>query len=231
MAETRVLVVDSRAIFAAALAEYLRSLPDVDEVSVFRRTSGTQAMLHEDWDVIVADEPSAQRMRHELADARVLVLIDDANVLRITDLIGGGAAGVCLSHEGVEAVAEGVTTVAGGGMRLPADLIRPVLEELLHWRSRAAAAQQSLERLTDREREILELLAHGLGRAEIADRLTLSQHTVRTHVQHLLRKLSLHSQLEASALGRRLLQDAALSGSMVVDLRAWSDEHAHGRDR
>lgn len=231
MAGIRVHVLDSRTIFAFALAEYLQGVPEVGEVTVLRRTSAAPMMLQEERDVVIADEVSAQRMRHELADARVLVLVDHEDVARITDLIAGGAAGICLTDEGVEAVAEGVTTLAGGGMRLPADFVKPVLEELLHWRSRATTAQQSLDQLTVREREVLELLAEGLGRAEIADRLTLSQHTVRTHVQHLLRKLSLHSQLEASALGRRLLQEAALERSMVVDLRTWSSEHSHGRGR
>lgn len=231
MTGARVLVVDARAIFAAALAEYLRTVPDVREVSVLRQASDAQAMLRQEWDVIVTDEQSARRMRHELVDARVLVLADTTDVLRITELIAQGAAGICLSHEGVGAVAEGVTTLAGGGMRLPADIIKPVLQELLHSRSRAATEQQSLDQLTAREREILELLAEGLGRAEIADRLTLSRHTVRTHVQHLLQKLSLHSQLEASALGRRLLQDTAGSGSLVVDMRTWSSEHGHAGGR
>lgn len=231
MAGIRVVVLDSRAIFATALAEYLRGIREVGEVTVLRNPSGPPALLREERDVVVADEVSAQRLRGELSDARVLVLVDHEDVARITDLIAGGAAGICLAHEGVEAVAEGVTTLAGGGMRLPADLVKPVLEELLHWRSRATTARQSLDQLTAREREVLELLATGLGRAEIAERLTLSQHTVRTHVQHLLRKLSLHSQLEASALGRRLLQEAALEGSMVVDLRTWSSEHSQGRGR
>lgn len=227
----RLLVADSRAIFAAALAEYLRGIPDVTEVAVLGNTTGAPAMMRHERDIVVADELSAQRLRHELNDARVLVLVDHADVVRITDLIAGGAAGICLTHEGVEAVAEGVTTLAAGGMRLPADLVKPVLAELLNWRSRATTAQQSLDQLTARERKVLELLAEGLGRADIAERLTLSQHTVRTHVQHLLRKLSLHSQLEAAALGRRLLQEATLEGSMVVDLRTWSSEHSHGRVR
>lgn len=230
MTGTRVLVVDSRAIFAAGLAQYLRSVPGTAEVDALGRSPDARPLMHQAWDVVVADEKSAQRFRDELADYRVLVLVDHVDIVLITDLVAGGAAGVCLAEEGVEVVAQAVATIAGGGMRLPADLVKPVLEELLRWRSRAASAQQSLDQLTAREREVLELLAGGLGRAEIAERLTLSQHTVRTHVQHLLRKLSLHSQLEASALGRRLLQEAALEGLRVEDLRTWSRQHSHGRN-
>jgi DNA-binding NarL/FixJ family response regulator len=104
-------------------------------------------------------------------------------------------------------------------MRLPPSLVGPVLEELMQTQARAAEAQQTLSRLTARERDVLRLLAQGLGRAEIAQQLTLSPHTVRTHVQHLLAKLSLHSQLEASALGRRLFEEQAdEDGGQVIDL-------------
>ncbi len=57
--------------------------------------------------------------------------------------------------------------------------------------------------LTEREREVLDLLAEGLGTREIAARLTLSRATVRNHVQHILAKLGVHSRLEAVALALR----------------------------
>lgn len=60
-----------------------------------------------------------------------------------------------------------------------------------------------LARLTEREREVLRLLAEGLDTRQIAERLTLSRATVRNHVQHILSKLKVHSRLEAVALSLR----------------------------
>ncbi len=65
--------------------------------------------------------------------------------------------------------------------------------------------QAALGRLTEREREILSLLAEGMDTREIAERLTLSRATVRNHVQHILNKLEVHSRLEAVALALRNL--------------------------
>jgi PAS domain S-box-containing protein len=67
-------------------------------------------------------------------------------------------------------------------------------------------AAASLSRLTERELEVLRLLAEGLDTREIAARLTLSRATVRNHVQHILNKLKVHSRLEAVALALRHLR-------------------------
>ncbi len=69
--------------------------------------------------------------------------------------------------------------------------------------SRDDGASAVLARLTEREREVLRLLADGLDTREIAGRLTLSRATVRNHVQHILNKLEVHSRLEAVALALR----------------------------
>ena len=61
-----------------------------------------------------------------------------------------------------------------------------------------------LEQLTDREREVLDLLQRGIRNGEIARRLVVSPRTIETHVQHILRKLDVHSGLEAVALASRV---------------------------
>jgi DNA-binding NarL/FixJ family response regulator len=229
MPEPRVLVVDARAAFAAALSSYLDRMPTVLSSSTLPSCALRDPTRYQDWDVVVADEASSRSLVRQLVEPRLVVLVEHDDVVRIADLVAAGASGVCGPDEGLDAVAEAVVTVAAGGMRLPVDLVGPVLEQLMHRHARAATAQRSLQQLTARERQILELLAQGLRRAEIAERLTLSPHTVRTHVQHLLRKLSLHSQLEASALGRELLRHANSQDTAAVDLRAWVMEHSRGR--
>lgn len=82
---------------------------------------------------------------------------------------------------------------------LPPELERLVVERLSGW-SPAIAADPRLETLTRRERQVLELLADGLDGASIAEKIFVSPATVRNHVQHILRKLQVHSRLEAVSL-------------------------------
>lgn len=202
----RVLVVNRRALFAVALTDILARSPHVDQAVAVSHPELRLPLPALRWEVVVADEESALLMSAQLSGARLVVLIDSAEVARVAELVSAGASAVCLPDDGVEDVADAVDTVAQGGMRLPPALVGPVLEELMQMQAREQEAARTLRRLTEREREVLGLLAQGVGRAEIARRLTLSPHTVRTHMQHLLSKMSLHSQLEASAVGRRLLE-------------------------
>lgn len=70
-------------------------------------------------------------------------------------------------------------------------------------RREQAERQDLIERLTAREREILNLIGEGADNKTIADRLVVSPHTVRTHVQNLLAKLGAHSKLEALTIAAR----------------------------
>jgi DNA-binding NarL/FixJ family response regulator len=215
----RVLVVDRRAFFGVALTTILARSPHVEEAVTLTQSELRVPLPPLRWDVVVADHISGRVLAPHLSGARLVVLVDTDDVAQIAELVAAGASAVCLPDDGVDDVAAAVDTVAQGGMRLPPSLVGPVLEELMQTQARAAEAQQTLSRLTARERDVLRLLAQGLGRAEIAQELTLSPHTVRTHVQHLLAKLSLHSQLEASALGRRLFEEQVdEDGGQVIDL-------------
>lgn len=200
----RVLVVDRRALFAVALRDILRREPFVADAVALAPAAVELPLPPLTWDVVVADESGAWRMAGQLSGARLVVLVDHHDVAGIAHLVAAGASAVCLPGEGVREVAGAVRAAGEGAVRLPPALVQPVLQEVLQVRARAAEAQEHLSHLTEREREVLWLLAQGLSRAEIAERLTLSPHTVRTHVQHLLAKMHLHSQLEASAVGRRL---------------------------
>ena len=74
----------------------------------------------------------------------------------------------------------------------------------------AAASTSVLATLTVREREVLRLLAQGIGRQEIARRLGLSANTVRTHLRHVMEKLGVTSQLAAAARGRALMETSGV---------------------
>ncbi len=204
MPTCRVLVVDERRLLGTVLAEVLSRDAGV-EAHVLQDISTLAAALTSGWDVIIASEAHAPRvLRARPEQARVLVLLHQVRVPAVAALLRLGAAGVCSPQDSPEDVLAAVRQVADQGMRLPVEVISPVLLELARLRRVADEAGRVLEMLTEREREVLDALGRGHGRTEIGRELGLSPHTVRTHVQHLLAKLSLHSQLEAAAFAREL---------------------------
>ncbi|WP_255950275.1 LuxR C-terminal-related transcriptional regulator [Streptomyces odontomachi] len=98
-------------------------------------------------------------------------------------------------------------TVVRGVLRdethLPPALLTGVLRELTAARKHRTESERLIESLTPREREVLRCMVAGLGRQAVAERLFLSPHTVRTHMQNVLGKLGVHSTLAAVALARR----------------------------
>ncbi|MFJ6571955.1 LuxR C-terminal-related transcriptional regulator [Streptomyces sp. NPDC091292] len=98
-------------------------------------------------------------------------------------------------------------TVVRGVLReethLPPALLTGVLRELTAARKHRTESERLVESLTPREREVLRCMVAGLGRKAVAERLYLSPHTVRTHMQNVLGKLGVHSTLAAVALARR----------------------------
>ena len=84
-----------------------------------------------------------------------------------------------------------------------AALLTGVLRELTAARKHRTESERLVESLTPREREVLRCMVAGLGRKAVAERLFLSPHTVRTHMQNVLGKLGVHSTLAAVALARR----------------------------
>ncbi|MFF4651227.1 LuxR C-terminal-related transcriptional regulator [Streptomyces sp. NPDC001380] len=100
-----------------------------------------------------------------------------------------------------------LTAVVRGVLRdethLPPALLTGVVRELVATRTDRAENRRLLDTLTPRERQVLRCMVDGLGRQAAAERLHLSPHTVRTHVQNVLGKLGVHSALAAVALARR----------------------------
>jgi DNA-binding NarL/FixJ family response regulator len=202
----RVLLVDERRLLAAGLALVIEAQPEVAEARALQDLSSLPVALSSGWDVVVTSENyAAHVLRLVPASTRVLVVVQHPDVAALARLLRLGAAGACTPGDMPEDVALAVEQVARGEMRLPGELVHQVLAELQRLRQRAQDADDVLTQLTERERDVLSGLGQGRGRSEIALDLGLSPHTVRTHVQHLLRKLDLHSQMEAAAYARELV--------------------------
>ena len=127
---------------------------------------------------------------------RILVLttfdLDDY----VYDALQAGASGFLLKDVPAETLFEAVRVVAAGEALLAPAITRRLIAEFARLRPRQVRPD-SLSALTPRETEILGLVAEGLSNGEIAERLVLSDETVKTHVSHVLRKLGLRDRAQA----------------------------------
>jgi DNA-binding NarL/FixJ family response regulator len=127
---------------------------------------------------------------------RILILttfdLDDY----VYDALQAGASGFLLKDVPAETLFEAVRVIAGGEALLAPAITRRLIAEFARLRPRQVRPD-ALAALTPRETEILGLVAEGLSNAEIAERLVLSDETVKTHVSHVLRKLGLRDRAQA----------------------------------
>jgi two-component system, NarL family, nitrate/nitrite response regulator NarL len=140
-----------------------------------------------------------ERIRKEgIATPVVILTMSDAE----TDLakaLRAGARGYLLKDMAPEDVADAIRRVAGGEMVVaPAMTIKMI--DILQNGQQGQTSKNSLELLTEREREILQLLARGESNKAIALKLGISNDTVKQHVRHILTKLNLTSRVEAAVL-------------------------------
>ena len=131
---------------------------------------------------------------------RTLVLDSAGDEDALLRAIEAGADGYLTGTSGLQGLADAVHALAREESVVPPSMLGPLLRRLIQRRRAASAAWSKLDRLTPREREVLGLLVDGLDDVRIADRLVISPETVRTHVQRILRKLEVHSRVEAIAV-------------------------------
>jgi DNA-binding NarL/FixJ family response regulator len=113
--------------------------------------------------------------------------------------LAAGASGFLLKRTGPEELIAAIHTVAGGEALLSPSVTRRVIKRMAR-EPGVEPREQRLEELTDREREVLELIANGLTNAEIAERLVIEESTVKTHVKRVLMKLDLRDRVQAVIL-------------------------------
>lgn len=129
-------------------------------------------------------------------ECRVLVLTTYDRDELVYDAMGAGASGFLLKDVGHELLTAGIRAAARGDALVSPGVTRRLIEDLVR-RPTPAQARRALEPLTDREREVLTQLGHGLTNAEIATTLRISDETVKTHVGRILSKLGLRDRVQA----------------------------------
>lgn len=220
MDRIRVLVVDGHRVFAESLATALTAEPDVEAAAAGSLASAAQLLERgraagEPYHVLLADTgpdtaEGGQQLAELVAAARsgypglrpvLLAAADDPRAA--ARLLAAGAAGWVAKDSSLARLLQVVRGVLRGETHVPPALLTGVLRELSQDRRHRSEYDRLVDDLTPRELEVLRCMLAGLGRKAVAERLFLSPHTVRTHMQNVLGKLGVHSTLAAVALARR----------------------------
>jgi DNA-binding NarL/FixJ family response regulator len=201
----RILLVDDHPITRAALASLLEGhgfnvageAADGEEaIDLARRLRPDLVLL--DLSMPGLDGLQAlPRIREAAPETEVVVLTASGTEDNLLAAIRGGAAGYLLKSEPPERIAEFLRGVAQGEAALSGEVARRLLEQVREGGIGLSVPEEIARSLSVRELEVLLLLDEHLGTDEIAARLFISEHTVRSHVKSLLRKLNVSSRREA----------------------------------
>jgi NarL family two-component system response regulator LiaR len=209
----RVLLVDDHRLVVEMLADALAQAEDVEVVGTAPNgAEGVQIARREKPDVVLMDVEmdgmggieATKQIAQSLPDTRVVMLTANDDQATVLEAIESGAVGYLTKDRAlVDDVVETVRRAHQGEIMLPPALIGRLVASLAARRREQIERRALAETLTPREREILLLIAEGADNKTIADRLVVSPHTVRTHVQNVLAKLGAHSKLEALTIAAR----------------------------
>jgi two-component system, NarL family, response regulator LiaR len=208
-ATIRVLIVDDQAIVRKGT---MALLAQVTGITVVGEAADGQAAIEQaatlNPDVILMDLvmpkvdgiAAIQQISASQPTIRILALTSFATDDKIFPAIKAGALGYLLKDAEPEELIAAIHQVYRGEPSLPPAIARKLLREI---RQPPAQQQTTPDPLTERELEVLSLVAKGLGNQAIANRLTVTEVTVRTHISHILDKLHLANRVQATLYALR----------------------------
>ncbi|MDH4179277.1 MAG: response regulator transcription factor [Armatimonadota bacterium] len=212
MARIRLLIAEDETVVRYALARLIAAEGDIDVVG--QAATGEAAVVsarEQKPDVVLMDIQmpkmdgiqATRTIKEEMPDCAVVILTihhDDESVFRA---IKAGATGYVLKDAPPEQTMEAVRAAARGEGYLHAPLVARVMAEFARISQLRASAKEVFADLTRREMEVLELLGTGLRNKGIAERLYLSEKTVKNHISSILSKLQVNDRTEAALLASR----------------------------
>jgi two-component system response regulator NreC len=213
----RVLIVDDHTILRAGLRMLLNAHRDIEVIG--EASDGSQAISAAQRlqpDVILMDIAmpetngidATREIKRLMPETRVLVLTMHENEEYLFQVLRAGASGYILKEAADTELVTAIRVVYGGRFYLSPSAQSMMVGDYLQ-RVRTGEERDSYGALTEREREILKLVAEGYTNSQIGERLTISPKTVDTHRTHIMDKLNLHSRAELVkyAIRRGLLED------------------------
>jgi two-component system, NarL family, response regulator LiaR len=204
----RVLIVDDHIVVREGLRAFIGTQPGIEIVG--EAENGFQAVELTSQlkpDVILMDLVMAgmdgiqatQKIKHDNPNARILVLTSFADDDKVFPAIKAGALGYLLKDSTPQQLLQAIQDVHHGVSSLHPLVANKLIREL----NRPPDLPPTREPLTGREMAVLELLAQGLPNTAIAEQLTLSEWTVRTHISNILSKLHLANRTQAALYALR----------------------------
>lgn len=218
----RVLIADEHALFRQAVRIVLEMEEDL--LVVGEALTGTDAIseaerTRPDLALLSANLPSVDGLTattvilERVPTCRVIVLTDEGDHDVLRRAIEYGAAGYLTKESPMSALTSSIRAVHAGDTLVPPDMLGALFEGIFSQRREQGEALRVLSRLSRREQEVLRLLVDGAGNEEIGRALVISPQTARTHIQRVIRKLGVHSRLEAAMLATQsgIMDELAVS--------------------
>jgi two-component system NarL family response regulator len=217
-APIRVLIVDDHALFRKGLELVLAAEPDLEIVG--EASEGLEAIDRAadlQPDVVLMDVrmpgvggiEATRRIRNAQPSTRVVMLTVSEDEEDLFASVRAGATGYLLKEVSIDEVANAVRAVARGQALVTPSMASKLLGEFNVLSRRIDAQHGAAPRLTDREVEVLRLVAKGMSNKDIASELVIAENTVKNHVRNILEKLQLKSRMEAAMYAvREKLVDA-----------------------
>ena len=196
---TRVLITDDHGVVRQGLRMFLSLDPDFEVVGEASNGEEALAMARElGPDVVLMDLlmpvmdgiAATEKIRAELPDVEVIALTSVLEDASVTGAVRAGAIGYLLKDTDAEGLHQAIRGAAEGGVHLSPEAAARLMREV--------RAPENPEALTDREAEVLRLLARGKANKQIASGLYVSEKTVKAHVSSILMKLGVQSRTQAA---------------------------------
>lgn len=206
---TTVLLADDQAMVRGGFRMIIDSAPGLQVVG--EAADGTEAVAlarQLDPDIVLMDIrmpgvdgiEATRRLMRAGARSRVLMLTTFDLDEHVYDSFRAGASGFLLKNAPPEQLVAAIRTIAAGDALLAPQITRRIIEQYVSWPRAGDAVQGPFRDLSERELDVLRLIARGLSNAEIAGTLFVSQGTVKTHVTRILAKLALRDRVQVAVL-------------------------------
>lgn len=201
-----VALVEDNRLLREGLVQLLAESEDIRVVEAF--SAPEPAALEEAGpDVVILDYgleeanslETVRSVKETIPEARVIVMDLLPCEEDLTEVIRAGVDGFVTKDASLEELESAIRSVAQGENVLPPEVTTSLFTEIADAAaSRGADAAREVQ-MTPREQEVIDCIARGLSNQKIADELTISVHTVKSHVRNIMEKLALHSRLQIAA--------------------------------
>jgi two-component system, NarL family, response regulator NreC len=205
MSQIRILLVDDHAVVRAGLRMLLGADPQLVIAGEAETGSeGVRLACELEPDVVLMDISmpdmsgieATRRIKEQRPDVAVLALTMHEDDQYFFEMLAAGASGYVPKRAAPNDLLSAIHAVQRGGVFLFPSLARLLVSDYLQRSEHGLTAGRGFEALTDREREVLTLIAQGRTNGEIADQLVISVKTVNRHRENIMAKLNLHSRVE-----------------------------------